>query len=115
VTESTNHLFVHYRFTITLWELLKDWIGLYGVHTRQWADLSINKWWKLLASGATPQRKALGSLTLLTVLEISNERNARVFNNKASPSFVIVDSFKSEARLWVIAGARKLGSIMQGE
>jgi hypothetical protein len=52
-----------------------------------------------LADGITPHRKALASLTLLTVWEIWNERNARVFRNKQSPSFVILDRIKVEARL----------------
>jgi hypothetical protein len=68
-----------------------------------------------LADGATPHRKALASLTLLTVWEIWSERNARVFCNKQSPSFVILDKIKVEARLWAIAGAKKLGSILPGD
>jgi hypothetical protein len=47
--------------------------------------------------------------------EAWNERNARVFHNKLSPSFVIVDRIKAEARLWVLAGAKNLGTIMPGE
>jgi hypothetical protein len=72
-------------------------------------------WWSLLAFRASPHRKALATLILLTVWEIWNERNARVFHNKSAPSFVILDKIKSEARLWVLAGAKKLGSIMPGE
>jgi hypothetical protein len=67
----------------------------------------------LLADGITPQRKALASLSLLTVWAIWNERNARVFHNKQSPTFVILDKIKVEACLWVLAGAKKLGSICQ--
>jgi hypothetical protein len=52
---------------------------------------------------------------LLTVWEIWNERNARVFRNKSSPSFVVLDRIKLEAHLWALAGAKKLGSIMPGE
>jgi hypothetical protein len=115
VTESTNHLFVHCRFTVCVWELQKDWLGIHGIHPRQWAGLSINEWWSLLASDASPHCKALATLTLLTVWEIWNERNARVFHNKSSTSFVILDKIQSEARLWVLAGAKKWGSIMPGE
>jgi hypothetical protein len=68
-----------------------------------------------LADGITPHRKALASLTMLTVWEIWIERNARFFRNKQSPSFVILDRIKVEARLCVLAGAKKLGSIMPGE
>jgi hypothetical protein len=39
-----------------------------------------------MAEGASPFRKALGSLLLLTVWEIWNEWNTRVFNNKHSPN-----------------------------
>jgi hypothetical protein len=31
VTESTNHLFVHFRFTVRVWELLKEWLGIIGI------------------------------------------------------------------------------------
>jgi hypothetical protein len=68
-----------------------------------------------LADGITPHRKALASLTLPTMWEIWNERNTRVFRNKQSPSFVILDRIKVEARLWVLAEVKKLGSIMPGE
>jgi hypothetical protein len=115
VMESTNHLFVHCRFTVRVWELQKEWLGIHGIHPRQWAGLSIKDWWSLLASGASPHRKALATLTLLTVWEIWNERNARVFRNKSAPTFVILDKIKCEARLWVLAGAKNLGSIMPGE
>jgi hypothetical protein len=68
-----------------------------------------------MAKGSTPQRKALASLTLLTVWELWTGRNARVFHNKHSPSFVILDKIKKEARLWVLAGAKRLGDLMPGE
>jgi hypothetical protein len=68
----------------------------------------------LLADDA-PSPQGFGSLTLLTVWEIWNERNASVFRNKQSPFFVILDKIKVEARLWAIAGAKKLGSILPGE
>jgi hypothetical protein len=37
------------------------------------------------------------------------------FVNRLSPTFVIVDKIKCEVRLWVLAGARKLGDLMPGE
>jgi hypothetical protein len=113
--ESSNHIFVHCRFTIRIWELLKNWCGLYDVHLRHWADLSIKDWWSLLAEKSTHQRKALASLSLLTVWEIWNEHNTRVFRNKSSPAFVILEKIKGEARLWVLAGAKCLGELLSGE
>jgi hypothetical protein len=38
-----------------------------------------------------------------------------VFHNKLSPSFVLLDKIKNEARLWVLAGAKDLGNLMPGE
>jgi hypothetical protein len=113
--ENNNHLFVHCRFTIRVWELLTEWLGVHGVYPRQWAGLNIQEWWSSMAEGPSPNRKGLASLTLLTVLEIWQERNARIFNNRLSPTFVVVDKIKCEARLWVLAGARKLGDLMPGE
>jgi hypothetical protein len=114
-TESVDHLFVNCRFTIRIWELLKEWLGLHGIQPRLWSDLNVKEWWSSLAEGPTPQRKALASLTLLTVWELWKERNARVFWNKHSPMFVIVDKIKGEARLWVLAGAKRLGYLLPGE
>jgi hypothetical protein len=68
-----------------------------------------------MAEGARPQRKGLASLVLLTVWEIWKERNARVFRHKLSPTFVILDKIKCEARLWVLAGAKRLGELIPGE
>jgi hypothetical protein len=68
-----------------------------------------------LAEAASPNRKGLSSLTLLIVWEIWKEHNARVFRKKLSPTFVILEKIKCEARLWVLAGAKRLGIIMPGE
>jgi hypothetical protein len=68
-----------------------------------------------MVEGSGPHRKGLATLVLLTVWEIWKERNARVFRHKSSPSFVIFDSIKYEARLWVLARAKRLGDLMPGE
>jgi hypothetical protein len=113
--ETVNHLFVECRFTARIWELLKEWLGIHGINPRQWAGLPLKEWWSLMAEGASPHRKGIASLALLTVWEIWNERNSRVFHSKLSTTFVIVDRIKCEARLWVIAGAKGLGLLMSGE
>jgi hypothetical protein len=48
----------------------------------------------------------VASLTLLVSWEVWNEINARVFRRKHTPSFILLSN-KKEARLWVIAGAKK--------
>jgi hypothetical protein len=68
-----------------------------------------------MVKGASPHRKGLASLALLTVWEIWKERNARVFWHKLSSAFVIFDKIKREARLWVLAGAKWLRDLMPEE
>jgi hypothetical protein len=68
-----------------------------------------------LAEGPSHHRKGLASLPLLAVWEIWKEWNDRIFRNKLSPTFVILDKIKCEARLWVIVGAKRLGDLMPGE
>ena len=68
-----------------------------------------------MAEAPSPNRKALASLTLLVSWEIWCERNARVFNKNDIPFFVLLEKIKKEARLWVLAGAKRLGDLMPGE
>jgi hypothetical protein len=68
-----------------------------------------------LVEGLSLHRKGLASLALLTVWEIWKELNAKVFRHKLSPSFIILFVIKAKARLWVIAGSKRLGDSMPGE
>jgi hypothetical protein len=67
-----------------------------------------------MTQGNSPSRKGLASLILLVIWEIWKERNARVFRKKLSPTFVILDKIKSEDRLWVLAGAKRLDDLLPG-
>jgi hypothetical protein len=113
--ESNNHLFFHCHFTVRIWEQLRDWFGILGLHPRQGAGIDIHDWWSSLVEGTSPHRKGLSSLALLVVWEIWKERNARVFRNKLLTSVVIFDLIKAEVRLWVLAGTKHLGDLMLGE
>jgi hypothetical protein len=97
--ENHDHLFVYCRFTVRIWKLLKDWLGLQGIYPRLWAGLSIQEWWSSLAEGSSPHKKGLSSLALLAVWEIWKEWNARVFHHKSSSSFAILDKIKCETWL----------------
>jgi hypothetical protein len=68
-----------------------------------------------MVEGESPHHKGLASLALLTMWKIWKERNARVFRHKLSPTFVTLDKIKCEARLWVLARAKRLGDLMPGE
>jgi hypothetical protein len=110
-TETIDHLLVHCRYTTRLWGLIKVWMGLNDLQPAQWANLDMAAWWSMMAGG----RKAMASLTLLVSWEVWNERNARVFRAKNAPPQVVFDNIKKEGRLWIIAGAKKLGEMMPRE
>jgi hypothetical protein len=91
------------------------WLGLADIHPNNWEDRNIADWWFMMAGGSSATRKGIASLTLLIYWEIWCERNARVFRSKLAPSSVVLDKVKCEARLWVLAGAKRLGDLMPGE
>jgi hypothetical protein len=98
-----------------LGSFLKVGMAFMGSTQGNEGDLSIQDWWSSLAEGPGHHRKGIASLVLLAVWKIWKEQNARVFRNKLSPTFVILDKIKCEARLWVITGAKRLGDLMSGE
>jgi hypothetical protein len=111
--ESADHLFVHCRFTLRLWNKAKEWLGLHMLSTNNWADLSFPEWWNMSTSGNG--RRGLATFFMLVIWEVWNERNDRVFKNKQAPLQIIFDRVKKEARLWVLASAKHLGHLMPGE
>jgi hypothetical protein len=68
-----------------------------------------------LGEGCSLYCKPLASISLLVIWELWNGRNARVFRNKFSLSFVVFENIKREDWLWAIAGAKRLGDLMLGE
>jgi hypothetical protein len=65
-----------------------------------------------MSSEAEINRKAMSSLTLLVSWEVWCECHAGVFRNKIALSQIVFDRTKLEARLWVLAGAKRLGELM---
>ena len=110
--ETAAHLFSQCRYSRRLWGMIKDWLGVSCIRVDVWsADLTIEAWWTMMAL----KDKAMASVTMLVSWTIWKERNARVFNNKSAPPTVLLDIIKSEARLWVYAGAKILSFVMTGE
>ena len=92
-----------------------EWLGI-PLDISEWAaHNSINSWWANMSSNGVPNRKAMASLTMLTSWTIWNERNARVFRQKSAPTTVVLNIIKTEARLWVSAGAKHLSHVILGE
>jgi hypothetical protein len=112
-TESVDHLLVHCRFTLRLWDMAKETFDIPVSHVNNWANLAFPEWWIMISSGQN--RKGMASLAMLIIWEIWNERNDRIFKNKSSPTQVVFERIKKEATLWVIAGAKGLGILMPRE
>lgn len=110
--ETVDHLLFKCRFTIRLWDMLKEWLQLECIDTSLWHLLhSAKEWWIGLSDSIIPSRKAMASLyTMLTSWAIWSERHARVFRRKSAQTSVLLLNIKREAPLWVTAGA-KIGII----
>jgi hypothetical protein len=112
-TESVDHLLVHCRFTLRLWDKAKDGFDIPATHANSWAGFSFPEWWTMISTGHN--RKGMASLSMLIIWEVWNERNDRVFKNKHAPSQVVFERIKKEATLWVLAGAKNLSNLMPRE
>jgi hypothetical protein len=70
--------------------MVKSWLGISSIKTNEWtSNRSIEEWWSGMACKASPNRKAMATLTMLVSWTIWKERNARVLNKKASPMTVL--------------------------
>jgi hypothetical protein len=67
------------------------------------ADLSIVSWWTSMSSKNVPNRKLLASLAMSPVWIIWNETNAN-----------FPQQLKTEAKLWLTAGAKRLCFVLTG-
>ena len=112
--ETADYLLLHCRFTTRVWSLLKDWLGL-NLEQSLCPTLSLKERWQQMSDDGVYNRKTLAFLVLLTSWEVCNERNARVFCNKHASSQVILSKIKHETRIWILAGAKRLGEILSGE
>jgi hypothetical protein len=114
--ETAAHLIFKCRYSVRVWNGLKEWIGLVDFDTSLWANFdSLDEWWCATSGANGRRRKGLTSLLLLTTWELWNERNARVFRNVASISTRVISIIKSSAHLWGLAEAKKLSAIVPRE
>ena len=114
--ESGSHLFFKCRFSRRLWSLVIDKYHVPDFVISTWPLFdSVQSWWASTCDDGYPHRQAKASLTMLVSWTIWNERNARVFRHKCAPPTVLLSSIATEANLWIIAGAKKLGSLLLRE
>jgi hypothetical protein len=114
--ETAAHMIFQCRYSLRVWNELKDWLGLTNFDTNIWANYdSLEEWWCHISGVNGRRRKGLSSLLLLTAWEIWNERNARVFRSVASMPTRVASIIKSNAILWGLAGAKILSALLPRE
>lgn len=107
------HLFKDCRFTKCIWEGLAEWPNNFFLQPDNWAPgLGVATVGTAQLS-ATPSatRKDLRTLVILTCCRYG-ERNTRIFEQRELTNTMLLQKIKDEASLWVMAGAKHLGSVI---
>uniref|UniRef100_A0ACD5YJN0 Uncharacterized protein n=1 Tax=Avena sativa TaxID=4498 RepID=A0ACD5YJN0_AVESA len=98
--ESASHLLFKCRYSMRVWNKLKDWLGLQDINTANWHHYrSVKEWWKEVIHKRGAQRKAMSSMAMLVSWEIWKERNARVSRNHSITVEMLVNKIKEEVSM----------------
>ncbi|XP_024632674.1 uncharacterized protein [Medicago truncatula] len=99
--ESAQHLFLSCDTFGSMWHLVRDWIGCYGVDTDNISDHFLQ--FTLLAGGGAARRSFMQLIWLLCVWVVWNERNNRLFNHVVTPIPCLLDKVKLMSLGWLKA------------
>jgi hypothetical protein len=114
--ETAAHLLFQCRFSARIWNAIRVWVDAPELDVTAWNGIpTVKEWWSAVALRRGHRRKAISSLIMLVTWEVWKEINARVFQHVCRLPNVLVEAIKAEARLWMIAGAKHLGSLMPRE
>jgi hypothetical protein len=73
----------------------------------------VTTWFTELVTETTmSKRQGVSSMVILTIWEIWNERNGRIFRKASRNLNQVLHSIQDEARTWAFAGNRELGRIL---
>ena len=108
--ETVHHLFVSCPFTVQVWGII---LNRLGVAPAPPGDICIQEHWKQtrLQFPATT-RKGADTLFALVSWHIWKERNARLFRGDSLDHQQLLRKIKTDADMWVAAGAKSLGSLL---
>lgn len=74
-----------------------DWLGFDGLPPPLWTPSpSILEWWSKVAEMRGSPEKATATTLILITREIWNERNVRIFHNKATASLDLLTKIKEK-------------------
>ncbi|GJM90353.1 hypothetical protein PR202_ga06625 [Eleusine coracana subsp. coracana] len=112
--EHIEHLLLHCPIAKKIWWETLSAVGLSSRFVND--TLGTFDTWTAMRTGLPKQaKKAMDSLFMLVAWHLWKERNSRTFNGKAASVAEISDRIMDEARAWVAAGAKNLGSVMSRE
>lgn len=99
--ETTRHLLFTCRYSIHIWGMIKDGLGIDDFNPSEWATFSdVQSWCEHLSLAHGTRRKAMPSLIMFVSMAIWNECNARVFKQtSALPLIIFARIRKSEGTL----------------
>jgi hypothetical protein len=115
--ESASHLLFKYRFTIWVWNKVKDWLGLHDVEPSSWHTMrSVKDWWIDAIRKQGKFKKAMGRLRCWFLGNFGMKgMHIYIFWNNVSTSNMIVTKIKEELALWSLAGAKAVSNVMPRE
>ncbi|CAN6226182.1 unnamed protein product [Urochloa humidicola] len=111
--ETTDHILVNCSFAKEVW-----WGVLCSCAcTCSFpAPKSLQGWWRYIRQRQQQEkRKGLDSLFMLTAWHLWKERNARLFQGQSKAAAQLVSGIRQEALLWIEAGAKQLGRLVQAQ
>jgi len=97
--ETAQHLFLLCNTFGSLWRLVRDWIGCYGVDADNISDHLLQ--FTHLSGGGNARRAFMQLIWLLCAWVVWNERNNLLFNNVVTPIPCLLDKIKTLSLGWL--------------
>lgn len=111
--ETIDHLLIRCVFTREIWHHVFQWIGTTTLEP-QGDEASFHNWWRRTNCRAESQaRKGVNSMIILTAWYVWKYRNRVVFDGVSPRPQALTAEIMEEAKCWVLAGARRLGRLLQ--
>jgi hypothetical protein len=110
--ETARHILFECRFSKHIWQQAASWLSCPSLlNDLRSGRGTVLEYWHAITASPSACPKGLKSAVILIGWELWKERNARVFNNKASLPLALMQKIKDEGKNWIIAGAKHLAEI----
>lgn len=110
--ETARHIMFECRYSRRIWRQAVAWLSCPSlVQDLGSGRQTVLQYWQAAALSPTAHPQGLKSAITLITWELWKERNARVFNNKATMPSTLMQKIKDESKNWILAGAKHLAQI----